>query len=293
MALTITVAAGFNFPANTPITLAGLRRAALPTIVLSGSVGNTDLAAGAVTAAKATADAYWYALDTGAVNACVVTLSPVITAYTDGLEIAFKVANTNTGAATVNVNGLGAVSLFKNANAALAAGDLVAGQIVVARYRLDANLVPANATYSGAGNYTLTGLTIGNTYTWTQNVNDTSLTCGATNLTGTGTFTATATTATLAGSANLGVTAAVNPATNGFQMISQLGNPPQVPTDYQGATNYAPGVRGYVTPAAASQQQYVFCGDGQWRNLAAQAAAAAANAAGTPYLAVLQSLSFC
>src|SRR5882762_1180416 len=46
--------------------------------------------------------------DTGAVNALVLTYPQVPTAYIDGMVLSLKVAVTNTGATTVNVNGLGA-----------------------------------------------------------------------------------------------------------------------------------------------------------------------------------------
>ena len=49
-----------------------------------------------------------YAADSGvAANTYVITLTG-ISAYTDGLCVTFKPANSNTGASTLNVNGLGA-----------------------------------------------------------------------------------------------------------------------------------------------------------------------------------------
>jgi hypothetical protein len=65
-----------------------------------------------------------YATDTGTANAYVVTLSPVPTAYTVGFPVYFKAANANTGASTLNVNGLGAVTITKRGGTALAAGDI-------------------------------------------------------------------------------------------------------------------------------------------------------------------------
>jgi hypothetical protein len=75
-----------------------------------------------------------YAVDTGAADAYVVTLDPAPTAYTAGMTIAFKAVNANTGASTVNVNGLGVKSLKKNGGTALSSGDIPAGYIVVAIY---------------------------------------------------------------------------------------------------------------------------------------------------------------
>ena len=71
-----------------------------------------------------------YADATGSSNALIVVLAPALLAYTPGLQINIKVATTNTGAATINVNGLGAKSIVDRTGTALSAGDLVAGEIV-------------------------------------------------------------------------------------------------------------------------------------------------------------------
>lgn len=67
--------------------------------------------------------------DSGAVNALVLTYPSNLLTYTDGLSLAFKVAVTNTGATTANVNGLGVKNILKPDGSALIAGDLVAGRI--------------------------------------------------------------------------------------------------------------------------------------------------------------------
>lgn len=55
-------------------------------------------------------------------------------AYQFGRIYAFKVPHTNTGAATLNVNGLGSKNITKNGTVALAAGDLVVNQLVLVMY---------------------------------------------------------------------------------------------------------------------------------------------------------------
>lgn len=55
------------------------------------------------------------------------SLSPALTAYANGQIFTLIPANTNTGAVTININGLGAKALTKNGSTALVAGDLVAG----------------------------------------------------------------------------------------------------------------------------------------------------------------------
>lgn len=75
-----------------------------------------------------------YAADTGATNALMIFLNPAPSAYVAGLTVRVKVANTNTGAATLNVNALGAVSIVNPDGAPVGAGQLVAGAIVEATY---------------------------------------------------------------------------------------------------------------------------------------------------------------
>jgi hypothetical protein len=48
-----------------------------------------------------------YAADSGNTNTIVLTFSPAVSAYSAGLEITFKAANTNSGAAVINANSLG------------------------------------------------------------------------------------------------------------------------------------------------------------------------------------------
>jgi len=58
------------------------------------------------------------------------TTSPTLTAYATGNQFSFLVANTNTGAVTINVDALGAKAITRTGTTALVAGDMVAGQIV-------------------------------------------------------------------------------------------------------------------------------------------------------------------
>ena len=75
-----------------------------------------------------------YAADTGAANAYVVDLTPVLPQLVAGMPISFLALNTNTGASTLNVNGLGIKDIRKNGTAALDAGDIVAGRIYTVEY---------------------------------------------------------------------------------------------------------------------------------------------------------------
>jgi hypothetical protein len=65
---------------------------------------------------------------TGSANAYVATTARQITGYYQGLRICGKANFTNSGAATLNVNGIGAVAIRKDASAALVANDVISGQ---------------------------------------------------------------------------------------------------------------------------------------------------------------------
>lgn len=70
-----------------------------------------------------------YAADTGAANAYVVALTPALPADIVGMPVRFRAAHANTGASTINVSGT-VRSIKKQVNQALAAGDILAGEIV-------------------------------------------------------------------------------------------------------------------------------------------------------------------
>jgi len=57
-----------------------------------------------------------------------------LAAITDGALVIFRPANANTGATTVNVNGLGAKDVRRETDAVLAAGDLTTGRDAILRY---------------------------------------------------------------------------------------------------------------------------------------------------------------
>jgi hypothetical protein len=70
-----------------------------------------------------------YAADSGTADALVVTLAPVPVAYTTGMALRIKAANSNTGPATLNVNGLGVKAIKRRDGTALLSGDIVAGSV--------------------------------------------------------------------------------------------------------------------------------------------------------------------
>lgn len=86
-----------------------------------------------------------YAAATGSANIYLVTLAPAPALLVDGICVVVKINVANTGASTINVNGLGAKAIKKSNGNDVAAGNLKPGVIYTLRY---------NAT---AGNFILQG----------------------------------------------------------------------------------------------------------------------------------------
>lgn len=74
-----------------------------------------------------------YAADAGATDAYAITLTG-LSAYTTGMTFKFKANTANTGACTLNVNGLGAKTIKKNVSDDLSTGDILANQLVIVTY---------------------------------------------------------------------------------------------------------------------------------------------------------------
>lgn len=73
-----------------------------------------------------------YGVDTGSANTYAVTATPVYSAVVAGTTIRVKIANTNTGASTLNISGIGAQPIRKQSPIgllALTGGELKVGQI--------------------------------------------------------------------------------------------------------------------------------------------------------------------
>ena len=70
-----------------------------------------------------------YVVAGGTANAITVTLNPAPSVYADGMRIAIRIVNINTGATTINVNGLGAKNVFTTKGESLIGSTLTAGCI--------------------------------------------------------------------------------------------------------------------------------------------------------------------
>jgi hypothetical protein len=95
---------------------------------------------------------YQFGVDTGSANSLSVALDPPLDAYGSGLEVRVIVAQDNTGASTIRINGLPTQQIVKKDGSQLYAGELRQGGIAVLVH---------DGTYfqlvSGTSNQTITG----------------------------------------------------------------------------------------------------------------------------------------
>jgi hypothetical protein len=127
------------------VVLVGLL--AMPSLVLAqGQLYNTNMTVTGTINGGTT---------TGSGNAYVLALAPPITAYTTNQCFTFKANFTNSAAATLNINGLGAKALKKYVSAVvtdLAANDVTNGQIIHTCYDgTNMQLVGTGSTSGGGG----------------------------------------------------------------------------------------------------------------------------------------------
>ncbi len=113
--------------------------------------------------------------DGGSTDSYACNMTPALASYTTGMVIFLKANTANTGAATLNVNSLGAKAITKNKGVALADNDIKAGQWIPLIYDGTNfeifNGIPNNGTAGGGGvtvlDQTATDVTVGNTTTET------------------------------------------------------------------------------------------------------------------------------
>lgn len=67
-------------------------------------------------------------------DSIIGSLSPALTTYSAGQMFYFIAAGTNTTAVTINIDGLGVKNITHNGNVALAAGDILSGEMIVIVY---------------------------------------------------------------------------------------------------------------------------------------------------------------
>jgi hypothetical protein len=106
-------------------------------------------------------------------NVITGNLTPAIASYVAGQMFSFLSAGANTGAVTLNINGVGAKAVTKLGSTALAAGDIPANTIIIVQYDGSEFQLVAPAALSSlgsmafqnAGSVAITGGTIAGTFT--------------------------------------------------------------------------------------------------------------------------------
>lgn len=101
-------------------------------VLLSCTGGAGQIASGSASAHAMTISqmqvAYGvYAADAGTANAYAVAFTPAIAALVDGTKLTFQALASNSGASTLNINGLGAKALIGGAQQPLQGGEIIAG----------------------------------------------------------------------------------------------------------------------------------------------------------------------
>jgi hypothetical protein len=83
-------------------------------------------------------------------NSITATATPALTAYATGAIYSFIAANTNSGAATLSIDGLTATSITKNGSVALSAGDIQSGKMMLVEYDGATFQLVNNIIYGGS-----------------------------------------------------------------------------------------------------------------------------------------------
>lgn len=134
MPLSISVTPSEAYPDGTPVTRAMLRNAASPTVNITGTVASGDIAAGEIKASTAAAGTWFHATATGSSNAYVLNLTPDAETPANGTMIRMRANHTNTGTATIALDGGSAYVIKKLYNQPLVAGDIRSGQECILAY---------------------------------------------------------------------------------------------------------------------------------------------------------------
>jgi hypothetical protein len=111
-------------------------------------------------------------VDTGGVNAYVLTFAASFTAYVDGIVIIWIPANTNAGSSTINVNGLGVVNIVNPDGSALGPNEIVASQPAQILFKAGAfQLITPATTASKSATIAWTGAALSTTITYRKTGN--------------------------------------------------------------------------------------------------------------------------
>lgn len=129
-------------------------------LLAASAFGQTNTFTNVRVTGSATINSINSAVDAGANDTYVITLAPALAAYATGATYIFKANTANTGAATLNINGLGAKTIVKatgGITTALADNDIRVGQWVVVVYdgtNMQMQSTLGNASVSAGGSDT-------------------------------------------------------------------------------------------------------------------------------------------
>ena len=104
---------------------------------------------------------FTYGLDSGSTDTYAITLDPAPDSYEVGESYLFRANTANTGAATLNVNTLGAVTIYKQADNTLASNDILAQQMVLVSYNELSTTVDSYASSNYDGEWWFDGTQYG------------------------------------------------------------------------------------------------------------------------------------
>ncbi len=104
-------------------------------------------------------------VDTGSANTYVLNFTANFSSYVDGTIIYWIPSNTNTGGSTLNVNGLGAVTILDASGFNLSPGDIIQNQITAVLYRSGSFYLLQVSVAEGSFTGTLTGYAVNPTGT--------------------------------------------------------------------------------------------------------------------------------
>lgn len=144
------------------------------------NVSNATLRTDAVNAGQVQDGSPTFLTSVSGTNTITASLiNPSLVTYATGMMVKFIASGSNSGAVTININGIGAVALTKTGSTALVTGDIIAGSTIIAmydgtRFQLSSGAGGGGAKAGGViyenttaltSNYTLTtgsnGLTVG------------------------------------------------------------------------------------------------------------------------------------
>jgi len=137
MALVVNLSVGRLISRNEKLTTAKFNAVVKSIVInISGSVGNSDLAAGAVTADKITNGPFFYTAPAvfDGTSTYTAAYAPVITGYVDGMVLAFKVDTTNPGPVNFNAGAGGKPLVKHGGQRQLDPGDALANGILQVRF---------------------------------------------------------------------------------------------------------------------------------------------------------------